>query len=67
MNKRTVKYIAVPIDGELMAAIDAGREKSGLCVGQEAARAMRKAYKVGAFAAAKGKGRKCAKRGKGAK
>jgi len=44
------KYIAVPVDAELLAAIENGCRESGLKIGPEAARRLRKSYRVGFFA-----------------
>lgn len=45
-----VKYIAVPCDEELLAAVEEASKKSGLKLGPECAQRLRKVYKVGPFA-----------------
>lgn len=45
-----IRYVAVPCEPELIAAIEESCKKSGLKLGPEAAMRLRKAYKVGPFA-----------------
>lgn len=47
---KMLKYIAVPTDPELLAAIQRSAEKSGRKLGPEAAHRLRKSYRVGPFA-----------------
>lgn len=45
-----IKYVAVPCDEELYAAITESGKKSGLKLGPEVAMRLRKVYKIGPFA-----------------
>lgn len=46
----SIRYVAVPCDPELFAAIKESCKKSGLKLGPEVAMRLRKSYKVGPFA-----------------
>ena len=48
-----VKYIAVPVDAELLGAIEEACKRSGLKLGPECAMRLRKVYRVGVFAPVK--------------
>lgn len=45
-----IRYVAVPCEPELIAAIEESCKKSGRKLGPEVAVRLRKAYKVGPFA-----------------
>ena len=45
-----IRYVAVPCEPELIAAIEESCKKSGLKLGPEAAMRLRKVYKIGPFA-----------------